>query len=157
LRGERSTRIGRLKTKGDVRRTSPWIRNYLFLVGAARPVTAATAAAGAEIDAGVDSEAIAHEIDADGFGFLVKILIDDELETVHVEYIIGVARLVQSHGQGRPPSSAFVQKDANGLNFLVFKVFRDLVMSRRGNFYHDVPPRRCGLIRKAVHFKNDSV
>jgi hypothetical protein len=118
--------------------------SFLFLIGAAGPVAVAAAAAGAEIDARVDAETISHEIDADGFGLLVKILIDYKLKAVHVEYIVGVARLVQSHGQGRPPSSAFVQEDANGLNFLVLEVFRDLVVSRRGNFYHDVPPHKCG-------------
>jgi hypothetical protein len=141
-RGAGRRGIKKKATPGGRRLTA--VFDLLLLIGTAGPVTTATPAGRAEIDAGVDAEPIAHEINADGFGFLIKFFVDDKLETVDVENIVGVARLIQSHGQRRPSSSAFVQKNTNRLNVLVLKVFRNLLMSRRGDFYHDGPPRWYG-------------
>jgi hypothetical protein len=92
-------------------------------------LASAAAALGAEIDARIDPETVSHEINGHGLGFFVKLLIDDELEPVHVEDVVGVTRLIQSHGQRRPASSAFVQKDADGRNLLVLEILRDLMVS----------------------------
>jgi hypothetical protein len=99
-------------------------------------VAAPAAGAGTEIDARVDSKPVSHEIHGHGFGFLVEFLVDDELKAVHVENVVGISRLIQSHGQRRTASAALVQKDANGRNLLVLEIFGYLIMSRRGDLNH---------------------
>ena len=102
-------------------------------VGAAR---AATAAHGAKIDTAIQFETVNDEIDLDGFGSFQKFLVDQVLKTINVINFIVVAGLIQSQGQGRATSAAFVKKNADRRRFATFKVELNLLGRRRGYFNH---------------------
>jgi hypothetical protein len=111
--------------------------------GLTRPAAAPPAASCSSrsgLEAGADPEPVSHEIDFDGFDLLVKLFVHDELESVHVEHIVGVFWLIQSHRKGRPASPALVQKNTNGRSLLVLEIFSNLVMSGWGYFNHVMPP-----------------
>ena len=69
---------------------------------------AARTGARAEFDAGADTEPIAQKIDLHRLGFVVEILVHDELETVYFIHIIIFLWLIQSHGQRGAASSPLV-------------------------------------------------
>jgi hypothetical protein len=140
------SRADAAQKKGDVCPTPPVMQCSVLLFGAARSVAASASSARAEIDAVIDPESIAHKIHADGLGLFVELLVDDELESVHIEDVVGVTRLIQSHGQGRTPSPTLVQEYPDGRNFFVFEIFGYLMMSGWGDFYHIVPPRCTGML-----------
>jgi len=71
-----------------------------------------------------------------GFCLFEKILIYEVCETVDVVNSIVFLLLIQSHGQARTASPALVQKNSNGLNFLVVKIFGDHLGRRWGYFNH---------------------
>jgi hypothetical protein len=111
--------------------------------GLARPAAATPAASSrsrTDFEAGADPEPVSQEIDFDGFDLLEKIFVQNELKPVHVEYIVGIFRLIQSHRQGRPASPSLVQKDSNGRSLLVLEIFCDLMMSGWGDLNHVMPP-----------------
>jgi hypothetical protein len=104
-----------------------------FLIGAA---SASAAAVG--LKSAVQLESIHVEIDLYRFGALEKIFVDDKLKTVHIELLIRVIGLIQSHGQAGATSAAFIEEDPNGTDFLAIEIGRDLLTGRRCNFEHDV-------------------
>jgi hypothetical protein len=109
----------------------------------ARPAAATSAASSrsrTELEVGADPEPVSHEVDFDGFDLLEKIFVQNELKPVHVEYIIGVFRLIQSHCQGWAASPTLVQKNANGRNLLVLEILGNLLMSGWSDLNHVMPP-----------------
>jgi hypothetical protein len=111
--------------------------------GLARPAAATPAASCgclAEFEARADPEPVSHEVDFDGFNLLVKIFVQDELKAVHVEHIVGLFWLIQSHRQGRPASPTLVQENSNGRSLLVLEIFGNLIMRGWGDLNHVMPP-----------------
>jgi hypothetical protein len=104
-----------------------------LLIGTARATPAA-----AHLKTAVQFESIHVEIDLYGFGTIEKIFVDHKLKTIHIELLIRVIGLIQSHGQARAASAAFVKEDPNGADFLAFEIGRYLFTGRRCNFEHDV-------------------
>jgi hypothetical protein len=104
-----------------------------FLIGAARASPAV-----AHLKTAVQFESIHMEIDLDRFGAIEEIFVDHKLETIHIELLIRVIGLIQSHGQAGTASAAFIKEDPNGTDFLAFKIGRNLFTGRRCNFEHDV-------------------
>ena len=103
------------------------ILNRLRLGRAAASLrTAAAAGTGAEVNAAVEFEAIHGKIYFDGLDFFQKIFVNNVFETIDIIDLIGVFRLIQSHGKSRAASPAFVEKDPNRRNFLAFEIFFNL-------------------------------
>jgi hypothetical protein len=69
---------------------------------------AAAATAAAELDAAIQLETVHMKIDFYGLGAIQKFLVDDVFKTAHIEFLILFIRLIQSHGQARSASAAFV-------------------------------------------------
>jgi hypothetical protein len=104
-----------------------------FLIGAASASTTSV-----KLKTAVQLESIHVEIDLYRFGAIEKVFIDDKLKTVHIELLIRVIGLIQSHGQAGAASAAFIKKNPDGTDFLALEIGRDLLTGRRCNFEHDV-------------------
>jgi hypothetical protein len=104
-----------------------------FLSAAAR-----TTGAGAKIHTAIEFETIHMEIDFDGLRFFEKCFVDDIFVTVNLVLLIGIIGLIQSHGQARSASAAFVQENPDGLNLFVAEICGDLLSGRGCNFEHVV-------------------
>jgi hypothetical protein len=100
--------------------------------------TAGASPAVPELKTAVELESIHVEIDLYRFRTLEKIFVDDELETIHIELLIRVIGLIQSHGQAGAASAAFIQEDPDGTDILAFEIGRNLFTGRRCYFEHDV-------------------
>jgi hypothetical protein len=94
--------------------------------------------AGVKLKTAVQLESIHVEIDLYRFGAIEKVFIDDKLKTVHIELLICVIGLIQSHGQAGPASAAFIEEYPDGADFLALEIGRDLFTGRRCHFEHDV-------------------
>jgi len=107
--------------------------------GAAGPrrTAAGTAAAGTEVDGTVDLESVLLEIHLDGVHFLHEILVDHVSESLDFIHVIGVFRLIQSHGQRGAASAALVEKDPYGCNVFAFEVLGDLLGCRFSYLDHE--------------------
>ena len=102
-------------------------------------LTAAAAAAGRfKFDVAGKLESVVYKIDFYGCCFFQELFINQVLKTFNIENVVGLLRLVQSHCQRRPASTAFIQKDSNGCYVLVFEVFGNLLSCRFSNFYHNL-------------------
>jgi hypothetical protein len=104
-----------------------------FLIGAA-----SASAAAVELKTAVQLESIHVEIDLYRFGAIEKIFVNNKLKTFHIELLIRVIGLIQSHGQAGAASATFIEEYPNGTDFLVLEIGRDLFTGRRCNFEHDV-------------------
>jgi hypothetical protein len=102
-----------------------------------RRAAAGTSAAGTEVDGTVDLESVLLKIHLDGLHFLHEIFVDHVGESLDFIHVIGVFRLIQSHGQRRAASAALVEKDPNRGNVFAFEVFGDLLGRRWGNLNHE--------------------
>jgi hypothetical protein len=74
-----------------------------FLISAA-----CASAAGIKLKPAIQLESIHVEIDFYRFGAIEEVFIDNKLETVHIELLIRVIGLIQSHGQAGSASAAFI-------------------------------------------------
>jgi hypothetical protein len=109
-----------------------------FLTAARIGSTAAGAAAGVEFGPAIQLESIHVKIDFYRFGTVQKVFIDDIFKTIHVEFLVLLIRLIQSHGQAWSASSAFVQKNPDGPDLFVLEIGLDLFSGRRGDFKHSI-------------------
>ena len=98
---------------------------------------ASRTSAGAKIHAAIQLETIHVKIDLDGLNPIQERLVHHVLETVHIKLPILIIGLIQSHGQARAASPAFIQKDADGFDLFTVKIGRDLFRGRRCYFEHD--------------------
>jgi hypothetical protein len=117
-------------------------RQYRFIVSnalatAGRLAGSATCATRTEVHAAIQFESVHVEIDLDGSGFFQEFFVDHIFETVDIELFIHFIGLIQSHCQAGAASSAFVQEDPDGLDFLSLKIFSNLFGGRRCYFEHD--------------------
>ena len=89
---------------------------------------AATAcrSAGTELDIGINLKPVPQEIDLYGLRFFIEILFHDKLESIHIKHAVVFFRLIQSHGQRRPPSAICIQKNTNRRDLFAFEVFLNL-------------------------------
>jgi hypothetical protein len=104
-----------------------------FLIGAASASSAAI-----ELKGAVQLESVHVEIDLDRFGAFEKIFIDHKLKTVHIELLIRVIGLIQSHGQAGAASAAFIEEYPDRPDLLALEIGRDLLTGRRCDFEHDI-------------------
>jgi hypothetical protein len=95
---------------------------------------AATVAPRPEVNAAIKLETVHVEIDLYRIGALQEFLIDDVRESFDIKLFILIVRLVQSHGQTRAASSAFIEKNPNGPNILILEIFGNLCRGRRCYF-----------------------
>ena len=115
------------------------ILERLSAAGRGVSIRAATGTGGStEVDAAVQFETADQIIHFNGLCFLEKIFVYDELELIDLELLIRLARLIQSHGQGRPASATFIEKYANGRNLSAFEVLGNHLGCRRCNVDHVV-------------------
>jgi hypothetical protein len=77
------------------------------------------------------------KIDFNGIGFFKKIFVDQILIAIDIKLLIHIVRLIQSHGQTGTASSAFIQENAYGLDFLSLEIFSNLFCGLRCNVKHD--------------------
>jgi hypothetical protein len=115
-----------------------------FLIGTARASPAV-----AQLKTAVQFEPVHMEIDLYRFGAIEEIFVDYKLETIHIELLIRIIRLIQSHGQAGTASAAFIKEDPNGTDFLAFKIGRNLFTGRRCNFEHDVLLTNSTLLQQS--------
>jgi hypothetical protein len=101
-------------------------------------VCTATASATSELHVAIQLEPVHVEIDLNGVHPIQEILIDDILIAVHIELLIRIVRLIQSHGQAGAASATFVEKNTNRPHFLILEICRYLFSGRRCYFEHGV-------------------
>lgn len=77
------------------------------------------------------------EIDLDRLGFFKKVRIDDEFKTVDVKRLVRIGKLIQSHGQARAPSAAFVEKNPDRFDVFSFEILGNLLDCRLCDLKHD--------------------
>ena len=77
------------------------------------------------------------EINLDWLCFFKKFRVDDELKTVDVKRLIRIGKLIQSHGQARAPSAAFVEKDPDRFDIFSFEIFGNLLNCRLCDLKHN--------------------
>ena len=104
--------------------------------GAAGTLGPAAGAAGTEIDSTVQLEAIHVKIHFDRLCFIQKFRIDDEFKSVDVKFGIRIGKLIQSHGQARTPSTAFVKEYADGLDLFPLEILGNLLNCRLCDLEH---------------------
>jgi len=114
----------------------PFATNRSGRSGAAGALGPAAGAAGTEIDSAIQFKAVHVKIHFDRLGFFQKFGIDDEFESVDVKLRIRIGKLIQSHGQARPPSTAFVEEYADGLDLFSLEVFGNLLNCRLCDLEH---------------------
>jgi hypothetical protein len=136
-RAYREPIAGWQKTKKATFNRSPFGVNELGQSGATGALGAATGAASTEIDAAVQLEAVLVEIDLDRLRFFQKFRIHDELKTVDIKRLVRIGKLIQSHGQSRAASPAFIEENTDRFDIFSFEIFGDLLDCRLCNFKHD--------------------
>ena len=119
---------------------APFICQFTVWLGwaAATFRAAASTSTGAEVNAAVEFETIHGKIYFDGLYFFQEIFVNDVFETFNVINLIGVFRLIQSHGQSRAASPAFIEKDPDGRDFLALEIFFNLFSCRCRYLDHDI-------------------
>jgi hypothetical protein len=98
--------------------------------GTAGAFGATAGAPGTKINGTIQLETIHLEIHFDGLRFFQEFRIDDKLETVDVKGFIRINKLIQSHGQARAPSPAFVEENTDWFDLFSFEIFCNLLNCR---------------------------
>lgn len=98
--------------------------------------TAAAAARCPKIHIGIQGEPHACEINLYAFSLLHKLFVHNKFMSFHIKGIIRVFRLIQSHGKGRSPSAAGIEKNPDRGGFLPLKIVINLRFGRICQFNH---------------------
>jgi hypothetical protein len=109
--------------------------NRLSAAALAFLITAAGASrTGIKIQTAIEFEAVHMKINFDGLRFFEKGFVNDILVPVDFVFLVCIIGLIQSHGQAGTASTAFVEKNPDGLHLFVAEIRGDLLSGRGRNF-----------------------
>ena len=74
------------------------------------------------------------EINLNGLDAVQKFFVHDIFITFNIKFLILFIGLIQSHGQARTASPAFVEKDSDRFDLFTVKIGRNLFSGRWGYF-----------------------
>jgi len=96
------------KKKGNLKGVALFVYSLLAAARGIGCPASGRRIAGLKIEAAIELKAVYQIVDFDRLGFIHKIFINNIFESVNFKCLVGIFWLIQSHGQTRPASSAFV-------------------------------------------------